>query len=60
MSIRAIASAIVLGGTLGLGSASAMPLDALKTATEAVQQTENAGCNGDSGGRAKVARQRGL
>jgi hypothetical protein len=41
MSIRAIASAIVVAGTLGLGSASAMPLDALKSATEAVQQTEN-------------------
>ena len=41
MSIRAIASAIVVAGTLAVGSASAMPLDQLKPATEAVQQTEN-------------------
>ena len=39
MSIRAIASAIVIAGTLAVGSASAMPVGALKSAAEAVQVT---------------------
>jgi hypothetical protein len=39
MSIRAIASAIVIAGTFAVGSASAMPVGALRSAAEAVQVT---------------------